>query len=73
MTTKFTAVLEQSEDGTWSAYTLSPSLVAGSGASREAAVDDLRTAMTCWLEHMKETGQAIPASSSELISFEVAA
>ena len=70
---KFTAVLESAEDGTWSAYTLAPSLVIGSGNSRDAALDDLRLAMTLWLDHMKQTGQPIPPTSSELVSFEVAA
>lgn len=70
---KFTAVLEHGDDGTWSAYTLSPSVVIGSGESRDAAIDDLRTAMSFWLEFMKETGQVVPPDSAELVSFEVAA
>lgn len=70
---KFTAVLEQGEDGSWSAYTLDPSLVIGTGSSREAALADLRTATGFWLDHMKETGQPVPATSAEIVSFEVAA
>ena len=50
---KFTALLEQADDGTWSAHTLSPETVAGTGATREAALTDLRTDMSFWLEYMK--------------------
>lgn len=70
---KYTAVLEQADDGSWSAYTLSPSLVIGVGSSREEAIEDLRTAMSFWLNHMKESGQQVPHGSMELITFEVAA
>ena len=70
---KFTAILEQADDGSWSAYTLTPSLVVGSGESKDAALEDLRGAMIFWLGYMKETGQAVPAVSTELVSFEVAA
>jgi predicted RNase H-like HicB family nuclease len=69
----FTAVLEQGEDRSWSAYTLSPSLVIGTGASKAAALADLRVAMTFWLAHMKESGQPIVPSTTELVNFEVAA
>ncbi len=70
---KFTAIVERADDGTWSAYTLSPTLTAGTGDTRESAVSDLRTAMTFWLEYMKDTGQIVPAETSEVITFEVAA
>jgi predicted RNase H-like HicB family nuclease len=73
MTAKFTAVLEQGDDNTWSAYTLSPSLVIGTGPSREEALADLRNAMSFWLDFMKETGQPVPLSATELVTFEVAA
>jgi predicted RNase H-like HicB family nuclease len=70
---QFTAVLEQGDDKSWSAYTLSPSLVIGTGETKEAALADLRTAMAFWLEFMKETGQPVSATTTELVSFEVAA
>jgi predicted RNase H-like HicB family nuclease len=73
MMATFTAVLEQGEDGSWSAYTLSPSLVVGTGATKEAAVADLRSAMEFWLEFMRESGQPVAATTTELVSFEVAA
>ena len=59
---KYTAVLEQAADSTWSAYTLSPSLVAGVGETKQAALADLQSAMTLWLGFMRETGQPIPGN-----------
>jgi predicted RNase H-like HicB family nuclease len=70
---QFTAVLEQGDDKSWGAYTLSPSLVIGTGETREAALADLRTAMAIWLEFMKETGQQVPPATPQLVTFEVAA
>jgi predicted RNase H-like HicB family nuclease len=70
---QFTAVLEQADDHTWSAYTLSPSLVIGTGTTKEEAVADLRSAMAFWIEYMKDTQQAIPGPATELVTFEVAA
>ncbi len=70
---KFTAILEQADDGSWSAYTVTPSLVVGCGDSKDAALDDLRMAMLFWLGYMKDTGQVVPTVSTELVSFEVAA
>lgn len=73
MMAQFTAVLEQGDDSTWSAYTLSPSLVIGTGQTKSEALADLQVAMAFWLEFMKETGQTIPVPSTELVTFEVAA
>ncbi len=69
----YTAVLEQAEDNSWSAYTLAPSLVIGTGSTREDALADLRSAMTVWLQHMRETEQPVSVSPMELVTFEVAA
>ena len=63
----------RADDGSWSAYTLTPSLVVGRGKSRDAALDDLRMARIFWLGYMKNIGQVVPAVSTELVSFEVAA
>ncbi len=70
---RYTAILEQGDDGSWSAYTLAPSLVIGTGATKDEAVADLKTAMNFWLEFMKDTNQPVPSVSSEIVSFEVAA
>jgi predicted RNase H-like HicB family nuclease len=69
----YTAVLEQGEDGSWSAYTLSPSLIIGAGTTQDAALDDLRVAVAFWLEYMKDTGQPVPAVSTRIVNIEVAA
>jgi predicted RNase H-like HicB family nuclease len=69
----YTAVLEQGDDGSWSAYTLSPSLIIGTGTTKDAALADLRSAVAFWLEYMKDTGQPVPVVSTELVSIEVAA
>jgi predicted RNase H-like HicB family nuclease len=70
---KYTAVLEQGDDGSWSAYTLAPSLVIGTGTTKDEALADLKVAMSFWLEYMKDSGQAIPPVSTEVVSFEIAA
>lgn len=69
----YTAVLEQGDDGSWSAYTLSPSLIIGTGTSKDEALTDLRTAVAFWLDYMRETGQVVPVVSTELVSIDVAA
>ncbi len=70
---KYTAVLEQGEDGFWSAYTLAPTLAIGVGENKEAALEDLKRGMTFWLEYMKETDQVVPVTSTEVVSIEIAA
>jgi predicted RNase H-like HicB family nuclease len=69
---KFTAVVEQAEDGTWTAYTVGPTAASGTGLTREEALLDLERGMAFWLGHLRETGQAIPQSSAELVTFEAA-
>ena len=73
MMAQFTAVLEQGEDNSWSAYTLNPSLVIGTGDTKAAALADLQVAMGFWLEYMKETGQKVSPTTTEVVTFEVAA
>ena len=31
----YTAILEEGDDGSWSAYTLSPSLIVGTGTTKD--------------------------------------
>ena len=69
----FTAIVERGDDRSWSVYTLSPSRTAGTGETKEAAVSDLRSAMSFWLEFMKDSGQTLPVETTEIIPFEVAA
>jgi predicted RNase H-like HicB family nuclease len=73
MTMRYPVALEQSADGSWCAYTLSPTLMTGLGESREAALADLATAAKFWIDTMKETGQPIPETEIEVTSIEVAA
>jgi predicted RNase H-like HicB family nuclease len=69
----YTAILEEGDDGSWSAYTLSPSLIVGTGATKDAALADLRVAVSFWLDYMRDTGQPVPRVSTEVVSIEVAA
>jgi predicted RNase H-like HicB family nuclease len=70
---KFTAIVEQAEDGSWSAYTVSPTIATGTGTTKDAALADLKAGMAFWLEYMKDTAQQVPEGSVEVVSFEVAA
>jgi predicted RNase H-like HicB family nuclease len=71
--TKFTVVLEQGEDRGWGAYSLSPSVVAGLGDTKEEAIEDWKEAMRHWLAYMKETNQEVTVPVTELVSVEVTA
>jgi predicted RNase H-like HicB family nuclease len=73
MTLKYPVAMEQAEDGSWSAYTLSPTVMTGLGDSKEAALADLDAAAKFWVSHVKETGQTIPVAGVEVTSIEVAA
>ena len=64
---------DSGDDGSWSAYPLSPSLIVGTGATRGEALADLRVAVSFWLDYMKDTGQPVPRVSTEVVSIEVAA
>jgi predicted RNase H-like HicB family nuclease len=73
MTIRYPVAVERAEDGSWSAYTLSPTVMMGTGVSREAALMDLESAARFWMLHMKETGQPVPSVAVEVTSIEVAA
>ena len=70
---KFTAMVEQGADGSWSACVIGEHTVLGQGDTKEEALADLRHGITGLIEYLKETGQPIPAVSTELVSIEVAA
>jgi predicted RNase H-like HicB family nuclease len=70
---KFTAVLEQGDDGSWSAYTLTPTVASGVGDTKESALEDLKAGMALWLDYMKELGQPVPSSNIDVVAFEVVA
>jgi predicted RNase H-like HicB family nuclease len=73
MTLKYPVAVERSDDGSWSAYTLSPTVITGLGNTRESALVDLEAAAKFWVLHMKETGQELPTADVEVTSIEVAA
>jgi len=73
MMLKYPVAVERSEDGSWSAYTLSPTVITGLGDTRELALADLESAAKFWVSYMKETGQELPSVDVEVTSIEVAA
>jgi predicted RNase H-like HicB family nuclease len=51
---KYAAILEQANDGNWSAYTVGlADLRIGAGNTKEAATKDLQSAIAFWIEDMK--------------------
>jgi predicted RNase H-like HicB family nuclease len=70
---QFTAMVEQAEDGSWSACSIGEHTVLGQGATREEALSDLRRGIAGLIAHLRETGQPIPSVSTELVNIEVAA
>jgi predicted RNase H-like HicB family nuclease len=70
---KFTAIVEQARDGSWSACGVGEHTILGQGDTKEQAIDDLRNGIAGLIEYLKETGQPVPSVSVELVSIEVAA
>jgi predicted RNase H-like HicB family nuclease len=70
---KFTAMVEQARDGSWSACVVGEHTILGQGDTKEQAIDDLRNGIAGLIEYLKETGQPVPSVSVELVSIEVAA
>jgi predicted RNase H-like HicB family nuclease len=73
MMTRYPVAVEQAADRSWSAYTLSPTVITGLGDTKEAALADLDVAAKFWVSYMKETGQPLPEVAVEVTSIEVAA
>ena len=70
---KFAAMVEQAQDGSWSACVVGEHTILGQGDTKEQAIDDLRNGIAGLIEYLKETGQPVPSVSVELVSIEVAA
>ena len=70
---KFTAMVEQASDGTWTAAVVGEQTVLGTGDTREAALDDLRSGVASLVDHLRRKGEPFPQSTIELVSIEVAA
>lgn len=60
----FLAVLEQAQDGTWSAYVPDLPGCTSFGPTREEAAANVREAIGGHLRALRETGQAIPEPTS---------
>jgi predicted RNase H-like HicB family nuclease len=70
---RFTATLEQAGDGTWTAAVLGEHSVLGTGATKDAALDDLRRGIVGLIDYLKSKGKPVPQSSIELVNIEIAA
>ena len=70
---RLTATLERAGDGTWTAAVIGEHTVLGTGATREAALNDLRNGVSALFDCLKSEGKPLPESSIELVSIEVAA
>ncbi len=70
---KFTAMVEQASDGTWTAAVVGEHSVLGTGGTRDAALDDLRLGVAGLVAHLKRKGEPVPNSTVEIVSIEVAA
>jgi predicted RNase H-like HicB family nuclease len=66
---KFTATVEQAEDGNWTAAIIGEHTILGAGATKDEALENLRQGIIGELAY----GELLPQSSVELISIEVAA
>jgi predicted RNase H-like HicB family nuclease len=53
---KFTAIVEQAQDGSWSACVVGEHTVLGTGATKEEALSDLRRGIAGLIEYLRETG-----------------
>jgi predicted RNase H-like HicB family nuclease len=70
---QYTAVLEQADDGSWSAYALTPTVAIGVGDSKLSALEYLQSGLTLWLDHRKQTGQTVPVPTAQYVSLEIVA
>jgi predicted RNase H-like HicB family nuclease len=70
---KFTAMVEQAVDGTWTAAVVGEHSVLGTRGSRDEALEDLRKGVAGLVEYLKHKGEAILQSSIEWVNIEVPA
>ena len=69
----YTAVFEQAEDGTWGGYFPDLPVILVNGNTLEEAQENARTGLEFWIEDMKEQGLPLPAPTTHVLAFEVAA
>ncbi len=70
---RYTAIFEQTEDGTWGGYFPDLAVILFNGATLEEAQENARTGLEFWIEDMKEQGLSIPEPTTKVVAFEVAA
>ena len=71
--TTYTALVEQAEVQSWSAYVPGSSLVWGAGKTRKQAMGDLQAALDFWAHDLRQKGMSLPSANVELVTVEVAA
>jgi predicted RNase H-like HicB family nuclease len=69
----YAAVFEQAEDGTWGGYFPDLPVILVNGNTLEEVQANAKSGLEFWLEDMKEQGLPIPAPSTRVTAFEVAA
>lgn len=69
----YTAVFEQSEDGTWGGYFPDLPVILVNGTTLEEAQENARTGLEFWIEDMREQGLPLPTPTTHVLAFEVAA
>ncbi len=71
---KFTAMVEQARDGSWTAAIIGEHTILGTGATKDEAIADLRRGVAGLVEYLKLKGEPpLPEYAIELVSIEVAA
>jgi hypothetical protein len=62
----FTVTLEQEEDGSWGAYSVSPSVVAGQGDTQDPAIEDWNKPWDSGWSTSRIRGQPFDGSVSDV-------
>lgn len=70
---RITATVERAGDGSWTAAVIGEHSVLGTGATKDAALENLRVGVADLLEELKTKGEPWPQSNIEVVSIEVAA
>lgn len=67
---KITAVVEQAEDGSWTASAhIGDHLILGDGDTQAEATASLGKGLEGWIEYMKDKGESLP----QMVTLDVAA
>jgi len=71
--TRYTAIFEKAEDGSWGGHFPDLPVILVNGSTLEEVQENARTGLEFWLEDMKEQGLPIPEPAVHVRAFEVAA